>query len=111
MTHEKALDIATRFMDKMNPERWDGVGDPPSSFNESESFLWRITDNIVAEFYFQGDNYGYDEHWGYGTVVELLDNNMNECGHYTCGDVTDSVEDAASMLMWLCDTYIKEETV
>lgn len=34
MTEKRALEIANEFLSYMNPEMWDGYGDPPDSFDQ-----------------------------------------------------------------------------
>ncbi len=110
MTHEQAQTIATQFIENMNPERWNGVGETPASFDE-RSYEEPISDNIVIELTFVGDNYGYDEEWGYATFCELVTDNGQTYGRHTSIAEINNVEGIADMIEYLCKTYIKDGEV
>ena len=105
MTREKALEIATQFMNTMNPDRWDGVGEPPSSFDE-RPYEEPIAENIVIEITFVGDNFGFDEEWGYETFVELVADSGCSYGRYTSMRNLNNPEYIADAIEYLCDKYV-----
>ena len=110
MTHEKAHQIATQFMERMNPEMWDGEGEQPSSFNERK-YEERIADNIWIEITFVGYKYGWEEEWRYETFVELVADSGQSYGRYTSISEVNNVEGIADMIEYLCETYIKDGVV
>ena len=110
MTHARAIEIAKQFIDAMNPDKWDGVGEPPSSFDE-RAYEEPIGKNIVIEITFVGDNYGEDEEWGYATCVELVADSGQTYGHYSFTNDINNVESIADVIEYLCDRYIKDGKV
>lgn len=110
MTHEKALEIATQFMDNMNPERWNGVGEPTPFFDE-RAYEEPIGKKIVIEIAFVGDNYGWNEEWGYETFVELVSDSGQSYGRYTSIHDVNNVNGIADAIEYLCEKYIKDGVV
>ena len=110
MTHEQALKIATQFMETMNPDKWDGKGEPPSSFDE-RAYEEPIAENMVIEITFIGDNYGWDEEWGYETFVELVAKDGSSYGRYTSISDVNNVEGIANLIEYLCEKYVKDGVV
>ena len=110
MTRERAFEIARQFMKNMNPEEWNGYGDPPNTVD------WRpyeepIADNIVVEISFVENDFSEDGEDGYQTFVDLVDKNGNPYGCYTCINGMNNVGGIADMIEYLYERYIKDEEV
>jgi len=109
MTRERAFEIARQFMENMNPEEWNGFGDHPASFDD-RPYEVPVAENVVVEIEFVANDFGGDEDEGYQTFVDLVDNNGNPYGCYTCIPSANNVGGIADMIEYLYDKYVKEET-
>lgn len=106
MTHARAMEIATQFMERMNPDGWNGVGNQPASFDE-RIYEEPIAEDIVIEIRFVDESDLGDE-CGWTTIVEFVNEYGEPYGHYTLIDDINSIEGIAACIEYLCDTYEKE---
>ena len=107
MTHARAMEIATQFMETMNPDSWNGVGNPPASF-DAGLYEEPIAKDIVIEISFY-DESCFSEGWK--TCVELVSDSGQSYGIYTFIDELNSIEGIANCIEYLFDTYVKEGEV
>ena len=110
MTRERAMQIAIRCMEKINPEEWSGKGDPPKSV-VFDIYEEQIFDNVVVEVFFVKNDFGDGEDYGYETCVGFVDKDGRPYPCYSCFDGTDDAGGIADMIEYLCDTYIQNGEV
>ena len=72
MTKEKAMEIAEDFLEKMNPDMWDGYGVKPPSFDDM-IYEYPLTDEVRLEIVFI-----YDEEDGWHYCCDLVYRTSNE---------------------------------
>lgn len=109
MTHARAMEIATQFMETMNPDSWNGVGNLPASF-DYRIYEEPVLEDITIEIRYV-DESDLDDESGWTTIVELVDKHGIPYGVYTLIDELNSIEGIADCIEYLFDTYVKEGVV
>ena len=99
MTREKAMEIEEDFLEKMNPDMWDGYGVKPLSFDE-HGWQYSLTDDVNLEITFVNN-----EENGWCHYCDLVYTSDNSSFDMLSGYGIDSVQNIIDTVLDLCRDY------
>lgn len=99
MKRVKAIVIAHDFIENMNPDFWNGVGNKPKSFKDY-SQQRSLTKNVNLEITFV-----YNEADGWHHCCDLVNKSDNSSFDMLSGNSINSVVDLTNTIMDLCRDY------
>ena len=99
---DKALEIATKHIQRMNPSHWDGQGEPPEDF-DTMICTYSIDDDNELDISFEKD----PEMGGWCHLCELRDKSTEELIDIMSGYTVGSQEAIADTIEELCGGLLK----